>query len=158
VRVTAILTRSATPAGDGPVSWDERGLPELPAGTTCLGEWRLRDTATLTGARLELRRRLQTQAVCCAEDADRLLLAFEELASNGVRHGQGPVTVRVLWGPMGWLVDVVDAAVDRPPVLAVDRDPAFGGMGLRMVALLCPAHGWSVADGAKHVWACLTSG
>jgi two-component sensor histidine kinase len=138
------------------VSWDERGLPELPGGAACLGEWQLRDPAALTRARHELGVLLGRQAVPSRADTEGLLLAFEELASNGVRHGQGPVTVRVLCSSTGWLIDVVDAAVDRPPVLAVDRDPSFGGMGLRMVALLCPAHGWSVSGGAKHVWACLT--
>jgi hypothetical protein len=151
--VTVTLLPSATPSGRAPVSWDEHGLPELPGGATCLGEWQLPDLLALTRARHELGARLGAQAapdvVAC------LLLAFEELASNGVRHGRGEVTVRVVCGPTGWLIDVADAAVDRPPVLAVDRDPARGGMGLGMVAQLCPAHGWSVTAGSKHVWACL---
>lgn len=147
--MTAVLEPRATAS----VSWDRHGLPDLPVGTTCVGEWRLPDLAALTRARHELDARLAGRAapdvVAC------LLLAFEELASNGVRHGCGTVTVRVLRSPSGWLVDVTDAAVDRPPVLAVDRDPARGGMGLGMVARLCPAHGWSVLGGTKHVWACL---
>lgn len=147
------MTAVLEPSAPAPVSWDQHGLPELAGGTTCVGEWQLPDLAALTRARHELDARLAGRGapdvVAC------LLLAFEELASNGVRHGRGTVTVRVVQSPAGWLVDVADAAVDRPPVLALDRDPARGGMGLGMVARLCPAHGWIVSGGAKHVWACL---
>jgi signal transduction histidine kinase len=153
--VTAILEPSAPVRGHALVSWDEHGLPQLPRGATCVGEWQLPDLPALTRARHELGSRLGSQAVAGRDAVERLLLAFEELASNGVRHGRGVVTVRVVRSAAGWLIDVADAAVDRPPVLAVDRDPARGGMGLAMVARLCPAHGWSVTGGSKHVWACL---
>lgn len=153
--MTATLAPSATTRAHAGVSWDEHGLPELPDGATCVGEWQLPDLPALTRARHQLGSRLVGQAVAEPDDVERLLLAFEELASNGVRHGRGTVTVRVLCGPAGWLVDVADGAVDRPPVPAVDRDPSRGGMGLGMVARLCPAHGWSVSGGSKHVWACV---
>jgi hypothetical protein len=52
-----------------------------------------------------------------------------------------------------WLLDVSDAAGDRPPALAVGRDAAQGGLGLCMVAGLCGAYGWTIVDGRKHVWA-----
>lgn len=84
-----------------------------------------------------------------------MLLTFEELASNGLRHGRTPVTVRVIQGSAGWLIDVSDSATDSAPLPALDRDPAHGGMGLRIVASLCQAHGWTVHADLKHVWACI---
>jgi anti-sigma regulatory factor (Ser/Thr protein kinase) len=87
------------------------------------------------------------------EDSDRLLLVFEELASNGLRHGRPPVRAVVVTQPSGWLVEVSDAAVDDSPEPAVDRDAADGGMGLFLVARLSAAHGWVVRDGRKFVWA-----
>ncbi|MGY1607470.1 MULTISPECIES: ATP-binding protein [unclassified Geodermatophilus] len=86
-------------------------------------------------------------------DVDELLLVYEELTSNGLRHGRAPVLVHVVATGGGWTVDVTDAAVERPPVPAHDRDPARGGLGLHLVARLCPAHGWVLDDGRKHVWA-----
>jgi Stage II sporulation protein E (SpoIIE)/Histidine kinase-like ATPase domain len=88
------------------------------------------------------------------DDLDRLLLVFEELVSNALRHGRGPVRVAVTGTGSGWLVEVSDAAGDSPPVLAVDRDAALGGLGLHLVAKLSGAHGWTVEDdGRKVVWA-----
>jgi two-component sensor histidine kinase len=87
------------------------------------------------------------------DDGDRLLLVFEELASNGLRHGKPPVRAVVITLPTGWLVEVSDAAVDESPEPAVGRDAAEGGMGLVLVARLASAHGWVVRDGRKFVWA-----
>ncbi len=86
-------------------------------------------------------------------DIERLLLVFEELTSNGLRHGRAPVQVVVTTTDSGWLIDVSDAAADTPPVLAVGRDAAHGGLGLHLVARLSAAHGWAVDNGRKHVWA-----
>jgi serine phosphatase RsbU (regulator of sigma subunit) len=88
------------------------------------------------------------------DDLDRLLLAFEELASNGLRHGGAPVGVAVTAVGSGWVVEVSDASGDIPPVPAVGRDAALGGLGLYLVAQLSGAHGWTAADdGRKVVWA-----
>jgi len=87
------------------------------------------------------------------DDLERLLLAFEELASNALRHGRPPVRVAVTPTPTGWLLDVSDAATDRPPTPDLERDPAYGGLGLRLVARLAAAHGWQLDGERKRVWA-----
>ena len=91
-------------------------------------------------------------------DLDQLLLVFEELASNGLRHGQPPVRVVVAAIATGWLLDVSDAAAESPPVPAHDRDPATGGMGLSLVAELSAVHGWTVDGDRKHIWARVDAG
>jgi hypothetical protein len=53
---------------------------------------------------------------------------------------------------IGWVLAVSDAAADRPPTPAVDRDPADGGLGFYIVARLCAAYGWYARDGRKTVW------
>lgn len=136
--------------------WGRRSRPDPGPSATVLGRWELAGPAELTAHRIELggmlrgrsgSRRLDEAAV------DRLLLAIEELASNGLRHGAGAVRVQVTAMRTGWLLDVSDAAVNDPPTPAVGRDAAEGGLGLYLVARLCSAHGWTVHDGRKHVWA-----
>jgi hypothetical protein len=68
------------------------------------------------------------------------------------------VRALVVAGTDGWLLDLSDEAPDRPPVPAVDRDPAFGGMGLHLVAQLSERYGWEQRPGRKHVWALLPNG
>jgi anti-sigma regulatory factor (Ser/Thr protein kinase) len=106
-----------------------------------------------------LRRRLRAAVGGAAsggtdEDVERLLLAFEELTSNGLRHGRPPVQVLVTATARGWLIDVSDAAGSRPPAPAIGRDAAQGGLGLHLVARISRAHGWTLdGEGRKHVWA-----
>lgn len=100
----------------------------------------------------------QTPAGADEDDVERLLLAFEELASNGLRHGGAPVRAAVTRTADGWLIDVTDAVADRVPTPAVDRDPAHGGLGLYLVARLGAAHGWWRQPDHKHVWARIRAG
>jgi anti-sigma regulatory factor (Ser/Thr protein kinase) len=148
-------------AENTPVSgtlWAHRPQPVLGAGAVSLGDWRLGTVADVTAFRSRLRdvvlhRRRDGRV---DDDAlERLLLAFEELASNGLRHGRPPVHVSVHATDTSWLIDVTDAAPDRPPTPAVGRDAADGGLGLYLVARLCSAYGWTVQQGRKHVWACI---
>src|SRR5690349_18456567 len=114
-----------------------------------------RAAADLTRLRRELRalvRRGPWQPLGEA-DLERLLLIFEELASNGLRHGRPPVHVLLAKTSTGWLLDVSDDAVELPPAPARDRDAADGGMGLPLVARLSAAHGWTVDGVRKQVWA-----
>ena len=107
-----------------------------------------------------LRRRLRRDAAAGFaplgaddDDVEWLLLTFEELSSNALKHGHPPARVAVTLTATGWLVDVSDAAPDRPPTPAVGRDAALGGLGLYLVARLCDGHGWLIEDGRKRVWA-----
>jgi two-component sensor histidine kinase len=136
--------------------WAQRPHPLLGSGAFPLGHWRLATAADVTSSRGGLREEVLTRAADDDEDAlERLLLAFEELASNGLRHGRPPVEVHVTATEGGWLIDVSDSAPERPPTPALGRDAADGGLGLYLVARLCAAHGWTVQHGRKHVWACV---
>ena len=140
-------------------NWAQAPPPDLRDRASVAWQWDISRPAQLTAARVQLRRDLADGRLpdgADADDVDRLLLAFEELASNGVRHSGAPVRVRVTGTTTGWLVDVSDARPDSPPVPAVDRDPALGGLGLHLIARLSVRHGWFVVGRRKHVWACLT--
>jgi anti-sigma regulatory factor (Ser/Thr protein kinase) len=138
------------------LAWPLRPLPD---GRGEVWRWNLAAVAELPAARAALRSRLSGvgfppddgEDVC----GERLVLAFDELASNALRHGQSPVVATVVAGSGGWLLDVSDRAHDVMPTPAVDRDPAQGGLGLHLVARLAVAHGWYVDGLCKHVWACL---
>ncbi|MBN1094554.1 ATP-binding protein [Blastococcus sp. TML/M2B] len=140
------------------LAWPLRPLPD---GRGEVWRWHLRALAELPAARKGLRRRLGDAGFPHDDDGDgsseQLVLAFDELASNALRHGETPVVATVIAGSGGWLLDVSDRAPEIVPAPTVDRDPAQGGMGLQLVARLAVAHGWYVDTGAKHVWACLPS-
>ena len=139
----------------GRLAWPVRPLPD---GRGEVWRWKLGGLAQLPAARAGLRNRLGDVGLPDGDSysaSDQLVLAFDELASNALRHGESPVVATVVAGSGGWLIDVSDRAPETMPAPAVDRDPAKGGMGLHLVARLSVAHGWYVDDGAKHVWACL---
>lgn len=140
----------------GELAWPQRPPPDL--GTNGSPVW-TGDPETPIDLAV-LRRRLRTAAAtgwappCAdADDIEWLLLTFEELSSNALRHGRPPAHVAVTLTATGWLVDVSDAATDRPPTPDDGRDAALGGLGLPLVARLCDGHGWLVEPGCKHVWA-----
>jgi anti-sigma regulatory factor (Ser/Thr protein kinase) len=138
----------------GRPSWPLRPLPD---GRGEVWRWDLATLAELPAARAGLRSRLGVVGVPADEDTsgERLVLAFDELASNALRHGESPVVATVVAGSGGWLLDVSDRAPGTMPAPAIGRDPAKGGLGLHMVARLAVAHGWYVDGECKHVWACL---
>ncbi|HEV7210543.1 MAG TPA: ATP-binding SpoIIE family protein phosphatase [Blastococcus sp.] len=137
--------------------WVDRPRPRLDSPADLV--WRGAPTtlADLRALRLQLRTEFGgggRPPGAGADDVDRLLLVFEELVSNALRHGHGPVGVVVTASGSGWLVEVSDADGASPPAPAVDRDPALGGLGLYLVAQISGAHGWRREDdGRKVVWA-----
>src|SRR6195952_3847558 len=120
----------------GEASWPSSPVPSVPGE---VWHWQLESMPVVSRVRLDLRARIAHPSVSSSstDDArDGLLLVFEELASNALRHGGGDVRALVVAGPDGWLLDLSDEAPARPPIPAIDRDPALGGMGLRLVAQL----------------------
>lgn len=139
------------------LQWPLRPLPD---GRGEVWRWDLRSLGELPSARAALRARLGQAGFPSTDDdehGEQLVMAFDELASNALRHGESPVVATVVAGTGGWLLDVSDRAPGVMPAPAVGRDPAKGGMGLHLVARLSVAHGWYVDAGTKHVWACLPS-
>ena len=139
-------------------SWPRRPRPETTGPNYEAEIFQLADLRTV-------RARLRTWVADTLGDSDGdgtvlddLLLAVEELASNGLRHGRAPVRVHAVRMAEGLLLDVSDGHPHRWPESAVGRDPALGGMGLRMVAASTIDRGWTVAGDRKHVWACFSTG
>jgi two-component sensor histidine kinase len=136
--------------------WVHRAPPTRDTDSSSLGRWHPAALAELTVSRHQLSVALHDGARPAATDegaVERLLLAFEELASNGLRHGSPPIEVAVTRIGRYWLLEVSDAAADRPPAPAADRDPALGGLGLSLVATIGADHGWTVEGDRKVVWA-----
>ena len=135
--------------------WGRRPPPPLPPDHLVPWTWELQQAADLTTSRTDLRIKVLDAGIPPGDIDDaveRLMLAYEELASNGLRHGATPVNAEVTAAGDGWLIDVTDSAVGHAPSPDADRDPAHGGLGLYLITRLCGAYGWSVAAGRKHVW------
>ena len=136
--------------------WTKAPPPTVAAHLGPTQRWQLSTPSELTLLRMGLRDQILSShgpPAATEDDVDRLLLAFEELVSNGLRHGRAPIEVVLTTATDGWLLDVSDTATDRSPAPAVDRDPAKGGLGLHLVARLSAAHGWFPDSTCKHVWA-----
>jgi anti-sigma regulatory factor (Ser/Thr protein kinase) len=150
-------TSRVTGQAAGPV-WPSAAPPDVGEGTV----WDLSDVAELPSIRGDVRRHVTRHALRTDRDGDdlrdRLVLALDEMASNALRHGGGPVRASLRLTGDSYLVEVSDAAVSEPPRPAVGRDPSEGGLGLYLIAELATAHGWYVSNGAKHVWALLPRG
>jgi anti-sigma regulatory factor (Ser/Thr protein kinase) len=136
------------------LAWPSSPPPPAEDGWT----WELTHVAELPRVRSELRRGLAAQSAGDQEAADldeAVVLAFDEMASNALRHGGGGVRAQVRRTPGAWLVEVRDGNAQHPPQPAVGRDPSQGGLGLYLIAEMADAHGWHSADGHKNVWALL---
>ncbi len=122
-------------------------------------QWQLSHVSELPSVRAELRAGLAAAAVphdlVAAELDEAVVLAFDEMASNALRHGGGGVRASVRRTERAWLVEVCDGAATRPPEPAVGRDPSQGGLGLYLIAEMSHAHGWHLEDDVKSVWALL---
>ena len=161
LRADGVRPRAGSPI-DGPEgtdvspsTWEQRPRPDS-GSALVIGRWGPAGLAELTADRRQLSAALHDGARPPGADegaVELLLLAYQELTSNALRHGRWPVEVTVSGTDTGWLLEVSDAAADRPPRPAIGRDPGLGGLGLRMVAEMSNAHGWDTDGHRKVVWA-----
>ncbi len=92
-------------------------------------------------------------AAALASAAERLSLVCGELAANGLRHGQPPVTVTLARGPESWLLVVSDRELAKVPHPRAPDLSGGGRLGLPLVTAASESVGWYVEGTTKHVWA-----
>lgn len=94
--------------------------------------------------------------------SDAVLIA-SELVTNAINHGTTPAAgqpggqVELTWSyQVSRLICVITDQVPEPPIVAPADDEAESGHGLRIVAALSAAWGWTMlGTGEKAVWAAL---
>ncbi len=84
--------------------------------------------------------------------ADDAQLVVTELVSNGIDHGEGPITLTVTRRAAGMLVEVHDLSPRQPLVRPVDPSSARG-RGMQLVQALSVRWGTTPDGGGKVVWA-----
>ncbi|MBD8078413.1 ATP-binding protein [Cellulosimicrobium arenosum] len=88
-----------------------------------------------------------------SETPDKLVLIASELATNALRHGRPPTRARLAKDEGYWLLEVSDREPDAVPLIAGERAPGAGGMGLRLARKLSLDVGWYTDGDVKTVWA-----
>src|SRR5689334_10375705 len=94
--------------GDSPSTWGQGPRPE-PGSAHLIARWIPAGPAALTVGRRGLAAALHDGARPPGVDevaVEGLLLAYEELASNALRHGRGPVEVTVTSNDTSWWIEV----------------------------------------------------
>ena len=88
--------------------------------------------------------------------SDDAQLVVTELVSNGIDHGEGPITLTVSRKADGMLVEVHDESPKEPQLRPVDPSSARG-RGMQLVQALSVRWGTTPGDDGKVVWAELAS-
>ena len=83
---------------------------------------------------------------------DDAQLVVTELVSNGIDHGEGPITLTVTRRAAGMLVEVHDLSEKQPLVRPVDPSSARG-RGMQLVQALSVSWGTTPDGRGKVVWA-----
>ena len=85
---------------------------------------------------------------------EKMLLVATELATNALRHGRPPTSVRLYEvDDEGYILDVADHDPQILPEFADFRPPGGGGLGLRLAEEFSLDIGWFVNGPTKHIWA-----
>lgn len=112
-------------------------------------QWTLDDAHDLRILRAGLR-----GEIADAELFDRIAVVATELATNALRHGKPPATVRLLTEPGRVTVDVSDLDLVGEPQFGLRPRPmGEGGLGLLLVRTFATDSGWYRTADAKHTWA-----
>jgi anti-sigma regulatory factor (Ser/Thr protein kinase) len=132
------------------------GAPGTAGGAGCASSWELAGDATAAArARALTRRTLILWRVDDPADVDDVVLMVDELVTNAIVHGTGPVRLRLRLDGRELLAEVGD---DSPLVPRPRRaDPAAmdwseTGRGLLLVSALADDHGTRPAGHGKVVW------
>ena len=83
---------------------------------------------------------------------DDAQLVVTELVSNGIDHGEGPITLSVSRKPAGMLVEVHDESSKQPLLRPVNPNSARG-RGMQLVQALSVRWGTTPGVRGKVVWA-----
>lgn len=122
-----------------------------------LQQWRLETPAELSALRASLHEALTGHALTAGESLDeipeRVVLVATELATNALRHGLPPTTVRLLSYDDRFLLDVADHDLSSVPELSDTRPIDSGGRGLQLARAMSLEVGWYATTDAKHIWA-----
>ena len=133
---------------DGIEAWPERPPPD----GRLVRRWTPSSVAELPGIRDELRGVVGQDSEQPRDTVEVLVLLFDELLSNGLRHGYPPVVAELRATEQEWVLEVSDQAAEVAPEPDLERDRAQGGMGLLLIAGLASAYGWFGRGSRKSVW------
>jgi anti-sigma regulatory factor (Ser/Thr protein kinase) len=103
--------------------------------------------------RAHLRNRATAEGWLPPDRVEVLILALNELATNGIRHGGAHRELRVWLNPDAVVCEVTDDGPDPPGPLAGYLPPVpgiVGGMGLWLVGQICDALSVTTADGVTR--------
>jgi len=122
-----------------------------------LGRWTLDSVEELRTLRASLHRALTggvlADGAALDDIPERMVLVATELATNAIRHGCPPTTVRLLRADGFLVLDVADHDMRSVPELADTRPLGAGGRGLWLARQFSVDVGWYATDDAKHIWA-----
>ncbi|NEC92369.1 ATP-binding protein [Streptomyces sp. SID12501] len=86
------------------------------------------------------------------ETADTIRLVASELITNGVVHGEGPVTVVLYHRPGSLVIEVLDGNPGAPTLRCAQAEDE-SGRGVALVDFLAVRSGWEPVGRGKRVWA-----
>jgi serine/threonine-protein kinase RsbW len=116
-------------------------------------EWVLPDDMSAARVARSLVERSLASMGVTGESRDDAVLIASELAANGVRHGEPPVTLRLATHDDRLRITVANhGASPDPRILTADPD-AEHGRGLAMVEALAAEVGWDRDADRLDVWA-----
>ena len=110
--------------------------------------------AAASGMKIELDSRLQAEGASVVGDRAALRAMLENLLDNAIRHGAGPVTVRVYRDRAQAAIEVEDHGPGIPPAerervfdrfVRLDDKTTGSGLGLAIVRDIALAHGAAIA-------------
>ena len=118
-------------------AWTHKPRPARRSDVPVLGRWNPAGAADVTTGRMQLSAALHDGARpsgAAAGAVERLLMVFEELVSNAVRHGQPPIEVMVTATGHHWLLEVTDADLLRRTLISGLGPAKAYGCGLMTLA------------------------